>query len=104
MLLMKHIKDDLVSHLHVHPRAQVHRARHVYRAQSTIHIGTSVSRNFGRFHFNQKVRFEFSATSSTQSELMAQHFPKFLKVGQPRGVYPNLRKPFSRIFSFHSTF
>jgi len=70
-----------------------HWARHVYRARSTIHIGTCFSIYFVLFHFNQKVRFEFSATSST-SELMAQHFPKFLKVGQPCGVYPNLRKLF----------
>ena len=100
-LWMKHVKDDLVSLLRVHSRAgsylQVHRARHVYRARSTIHIGTSVSRNFGRFHFNQKVRIEFSATSST-SELMAQHFPNFLKVGQPCGVYPIFGNFFPEVF------
>ena len=64
---------------------------------SSSYLDTSVSRNFGRFHFNQKIRFEFSATSSA-SELMAQHFPKFLKVGQPCGVYPNLQKFFPGSF------
>ena len=87
-LWMKHVKDRW-------PSKSCTRAPTC--TGSSSYLDTSVSRNFGRFHFNQKIRFEFSATSST-SELMAQHFPKFLKVGKPCGVYPNLQKFFPGSF------
>ena len=56
--------------------------------------------NKGRFRFNQNVRFEFSATSSSEWN---SFFQNFQKRGQPHKVYPNFRNFFSRKFSFHST-
>ena len=49
----------------------------------------------GRFLFNPKPRFEFSATSSSKWNSIFQNFPKR---GQPRKVYPNFRKRFPGSF------
>ena len=55
---------------------------------------------YRRFPFNQNVRLEFSVTSSTEWN---SFFQNFQKRGQPFEVYPNVRKIFSRKFSFHPT-
>ena len=47
-----------------------------------------------------KVRFEFSATSSSEWNSI---FQNFRKREQPRELYPNFRNFFSRKLSFHST-
>ena len=56
--------------------------------------------NKGHLPFNQNVRSEFSATSSSDWN---SFFQNFQKRGQPREEYPNLGIFFSRKFSFHST-